>query len=257
GHARSGPSARGARDGRGSPRRHRGSLRPAVGSGRLRRRVDLLVRVRRPDAVESRRAGRGRPHRRGRASRWARLEHGGRPGDPGRCSAAVRRRGGRPGTRAQLPGPVPCRERGPRVARHDGGGAGPALRRERPRDLGAGARVRVALRGPTRSRTPSRHDQRPHRRQPAVRRDEGGARPHRHRRGARAGAPRGHRERHQPRRDGHRLDGRGAHGIGDRGDAPRSGRPARGRREPRQLPVLGRGRLDQRAAADEQRRCRV
>ena len=71
---------------------------------------------------------------------------------------------------------------------------GPALRRQRPRHVAAHPRVRRAAAGAGAGRAcsgPRRGpDERPHRAQPALRLEQGRARPHRHRGGARARRPR-------------------------------------------------------------------
>ena len=113
------------------------------------------------------------------------------------------------------------------------------------------------FRGP-RAPAGSSPDQRPHRRQPPLRREQGRPGPHHPGRRPRARAPRHHRQRDQPRPGRHRLDDRRSPRA--RASPPDPARPPRhpaGHRPPGRLPLLAGGPVDQRPAPEEQRRLRL
>ena len=110
--------------------------------------------------------------------------------------------------------------------------------------------------GPRR-RGDRRPDQRRHGVQPPVRRVEGRAGPHRHRRGPRARPPRHPVERGQPRAGRHRLDERRDPDAPRRPPADRPPRHAGRRRGTRRVPALGRRGVDDRPAHPHGRRLLV
>ena len=156
------------------------------------------------------------------------------------------------GTRAAAgPRPVTRRVARLRDPRHDGRVVGPPLRGQRPGELAAHRGVRAPGDRRWRDRRP---DQRPCRPQPAVRLVQGRPGPDRPCRGRRAGRPGHPGQRGQPGPGRYRLDER--RGPRDAGHAPAVGPPrdARGRREARLVPALGRWRLDDRPADPHRRR---
>jgi hypothetical protein len=118
----------------------------------------------------------------------------------------------------------------------------PPLRRQHAGQLAPHPDVRPALPWRVGSWSHCQPDQRPCRRQCALRGEQGSAGPHHARRRAGVRPPRNHRERHQPGRHRYRLDEQGADGRGRPSRPAGPCQPARGLCQPRQLSVLGAGR---------------